>query len=77
MFRVDVSRFGLGTGRVVFCGDAGGPITRAHFEPHPLSLEKQPGIRNPRVWVEGALGALALATAAATVRRARREEVRR
>jgi hypothetical protein len=51
VFRVDLSRFGLVTARVVFSRDCVGPISRAHFELHPLSLEKRPPITNPRLWV--------------------------
>lgn len=77
VFRVDLSRFGLLSSRVVFSGEAGGPITQAHFELHPLSLEKQPAIRNPRQWVRGALGAAAVGIAAARVARSRRKGAKR
>jgi hypothetical protein len=60
VFRIDLSRFGLLTARVVFSGDAGEPISRAHFELHPLTLEKQPAIKNPRLWLRGGLGAAAV-----------------
>jgi CubicO group peptidase (beta-lactamase class C family) len=72
-FRVDLSRFGLLTARVVFSGDSGGPISRAHFELHPLTLEKQPAIRNPRLWLRGALGAAAVGITSAVAARSRRK----
>ncbi|MBO0683381.1 MAG: beta-lactamase family protein [Candidatus Dormibacteraeota bacterium] len=74
VFRVDLSQLGLPTSRVVFSGDSGGPVSRAHFELHPLSLEKEPRIRDPRLWAKGALAGLALGASAAVMGRRRREE---
>jgi CubicO group peptidase (beta-lactamase class C family) len=71
VFRIDLSEFGIGSGRVVFDHDPDGPATRLHFELHPLSLEKQPAVKNPRYWITGGLGVLAVAAAATAVRRAR------
>jgi CubicO group peptidase (beta-lactamase class C family) len=71
VFRIDLSEYGIGTQQVVFSRDARGAITRIHVDMLPLWLEKQLAIRNPRLWVTGAAGALAVAAAvtAATGRR--------
>lgn len=61
VFRLDLSRFGLGTARVVFSRNAEGATTRLHFELLPLSLDKRRGASNPRLWCLGALGAGAAA----------------
>jgi CubicO group peptidase (beta-lactamase class C family) len=71
-FRIDLSHFGMGTGRIIFSRTASGTM-RVSFDLLPLSLERQPTITNPRLWISGALGALAVATAAVAVRRLRRE----
>ena len=68
VFRVDLSRFGITTGRVVFSRGPGGVISRVHFELHPLSLEKQRAITNPRLWMRGAIAAGGVGTAALFVR---------
>ena len=70
VFRIDASEFGIGTARVVFSRDPGGPM-RLHLDLMPISLQKQPATNNPRLWITGALGALAVATTAAAVRRPR------
>jgi CubicO group peptidase (beta-lactamase class C family) len=66
-FRIDLTRFGIGTARVVFSREPG--VTAVHFDLMPLSARKQPAMTNPRPWVTGALGALAIATSAIAVRR--------
>jgi len=73
VFRIDVSRFGLGTLRVVFSREIGAGVMAVHLaEGRPLSAEKQSAATNPRRWAAGALGALAAATATAVLRRNRR-----
>ncbi len=71
VFRIDLSPFGLGTGRVVFSREPGVGTTAVHLDFGPLSFQKQPAIKNPRLWANGALGALAVATAVTAVRRLR------
>ena len=72
VFRVDLSRFGMDTGRVIFSREPGVGTTAVHFEFGPLSFQKQPPGKNPRLWAIGTLGTLAVAaTAMAAVRRAR------
>ncbi len=67
VFRIDASEFGMGTQRVVFsCG--AGETTRLHLEVMPLSLQKQPALTKPRLWMTGALDALAVAASASAVR---------
>jgi hypothetical protein len=66
-FRIDLTRFGIGTARVVFSREP--RVTAVHFDLMPLSARKQPAMTNPRPWVTGALGALAIATSAIAVRR--------
>lgn len=71
VFRIDLSRFGLGTLRLVFTREPGGRVTAVHLaEGKPLSARKRPATTNPRLWATGALGALAVATTARAVRRA-------
>ena len=70
VFRIDVSRFGLGTLRVVFTHEPGVGVMAVHLaEGRPLSAGKQPAVTNPRRWAAGALGALAVATTGTAVRR--------
>ena len=71
VFRIDLSQFGLGTARIVFSCEPGAGTTRIHTDMVPLSLRKQPASQNPRRWITGGLGALAVVTAAAAVRRRR------
>jgi hypothetical protein len=72
VFRIDLSRYDLGTVRVVFSGEA--ETMRVHLGGAvPLSAEKRPASRNPRLWATGAAGALAVATTAGVVRRLARE----
>jgi CubicO group peptidase (beta-lactamase class C family) len=73
IFRIDLSTFGIGTGRVIFSREDGVGTTAVHFEFGPLSFQKQPASKNPRLWATGALGvgALAVAATAAVVRRPR------
>ncbi len=40
VFRIDLSGFGLGTARVIFGGEPGAGVTRAHLDLLPMSLEK-------------------------------------
>ena len=69
VFRIDLSRYGLGTVRVVFSRDAAGATTGVHLDGILLSAEKQPANKNPRLWITGGLGALAVATTVGVVRR--------
>ncbi len=69
VFRIDLPWFGIGTGRVVFSREPGVGMTAVHLDFGPLSFQKQPAIKNPRLWATGALGALAVATTAAAVQR--------
>lgn len=68
VFRIDFS--GMGTTRVLFGREPGGGTTMVpELGVMPLPLRKQPSAKNPRLWATGALGALAVATAATAVRR--------
>ena len=71
VFRIDLSQFGLGTARIVFSREPGAGTTRIHTDMVPLSLRKQPASQNPRRWITGGPGALAVVTAAGAVRRRR------
>jgi len=71
VFRVDLSEHGMGTTKVVVGREPAGGTTSIHLEMPPLTLEKRTGVMNPRLWVTGALGALAVATTARAVRRRR------
>ena len=77
IFRVDLSAFGIGTGRVIFSRESGVGTTAVHFEFGPLSFQKQPTSKNPRLWATGASGTLAVAaTTAAVVRWSRNQSHR-
>jgi hypothetical protein len=66
VFRMDLEEFGT---RVVFDRGAGEATTRLHLDLMPLTLDKRSGSSNPRRWLVGALGAVAVATTARAVRR--------
>jgi CubicO group peptidase (beta-lactamase class C family) len=72
VFRVALPWFGIGTGRVVFSREPGVGTTAFHLDFAPMSFVKQSGKKNPRLWITGALGALAVVTAAGVVRQRRR-----
>jgi hypothetical protein len=61
VFRIDLSEFGIDRGRVVFSQEPGKGTTALHIDFFPPSLRKRPATTNPRRWVTGALGALAVA----------------
>lgn len=71
VFRIALPWFGIGTGRVVFSREPGVGTTAVHLDFGPLSFQKQPAIKNPRLWATGALGALAVAATAAAVQQRR------
>jgi CubicO group peptidase (beta-lactamase class C family) len=66
VFRVDLSRFGIGTVRVVFSAETGGPATAFHVEIEPLtSFDRRPASTDPKLWT---IGAFAVGTAVAVGR---------
>jgi CubicO group peptidase (beta-lactamase class C family) len=67
-FRIDLAAMGPGTSPVVFSRGPDGKVTALHVGLNPMSFHKRPDIRNPRLWVYGALAA---ATAIAVGRRRR------
>ena len=69
VFRIDFSKFGIETGRVIFSRKPGVGTTAVHLDFGPLSFQRQPAIKNPRHWVTGALGVLAIAAMATRIRR--------
>ena len=73
VFRIDLSRFGIGTSRVVFSRSPHAGVTAFHLDLDvaPLSFDKQPATRDPRYLVTSALGTVAAATTANAVRRHR------
>jgi CubicO group peptidase (beta-lactamase class C family) len=67
VFRVDLSKLGMGTVRLVFSKGAGADATAFHLEHEPLmSFDKRPALTNPKPW---ATGVLAAGTVAAIGRR--------
>ncbi len=57
VFRIDFSRFGMGTTRVLFGREPGGGTTVVpELGVMPLPLRKQPSAKNPRLWATAALG---------------------
>jgi CubicO group peptidase (beta-lactamase class C family) len=71
VFRIDLSRFGLGTMKVVFSKDARGRTTRVQTDFLPIALHKRPRRNNRGLWLAGALGALGAGAAVAARRRRR------
>ena len=71
IFRIDLSKLGIGTSRVVFSQEPGLGTTALHLDFAPLSFHKQPATKNPRLWATGVLGAVAVAATAMAVRRRR------
>lgn len=71
VFRIDLSEFGIGTAGVIFTRDPGTGSTAVHLDLYPVSLHKQPTVKNPRYWVSGGLGAVAVAAVVQAVRRPR------
>jgi len=63
VFRLDLSKYGLGTVRVVFSRDPTGRTTRLHLDGILQSADKHPRTINPRLWAAGAVGALGAAAA--------------
>jgi CubicO group peptidase (beta-lactamase class C family) len=69
VFRIDLSHLDMGTSRVAFRRDAAGTVRGLHLDLSPVTLNKRPAASNPRLWVSGALGGLALGSAAGVARR--------
>ncbi len=69
VFRIDLSTFGIGTGRVIFSREQGAGTTAVHLDFGPLSFQKERSIKNPRRQVIGEPGVLAGATTVTTIRR--------
>jgi len=72
MFRIDLSKLGLGTCRIAFSHEPETGTAAVHLDLLPLSLHKRPDTWKPRRWVNGALAVGA--TALAVRRCVRREE---
>jgi hypothetical protein len=74
MFRLDLSQFGMAAVRLVFSHEVGGGVTAVHTDlgSQPVSLYKQPQVKNPQLWITGALGALAVVAMVKAVQRSRR-----
>jgi CubicO group peptidase (beta-lactamase class C family) len=71
VFRIGLPWSGIGSARVVFSREPGVGTVGAHLDFAPLSFQKEPAVKNPRRWITGALGALALGAAATAARRPR------
>jgi CubicO group peptidase (beta-lactamase class C family) len=69
VFRIEFPWFGIGTTRVVFGGEPRTGTTALHLDAGPLSFRRQSAATNPRWWVTGALGALAMGTTVTAIRR--------
>jgi CubicO group peptidase (beta-lactamase class C family) len=73
VFRLDLSRFGMATVRIVFSRDARiGTTAHADLAGQPLSLVRRPAMWSPCAWLTRSLGALVATTATAGRRRSRR-----
>jgi CubicO group peptidase (beta-lactamase class C family) len=73
VFRIDLSEFGIDTGCIAFSQQPGKGTTALHIDFFPSSLQKRPATTNPRRWVTGALGALAVTATGSVVRRRSRQ----
>jgi len=71
VFRIDASGFDLGTVRVIFSRQPEGGTLRVHLDVMPLSLEKRPASKKPRLWMTGTFAALVIAATAIAARRRR------
>jgi CubicO group peptidase (beta-lactamase class C family) len=73
MFRLDTSKFGMPTVRIVFGHEVGVGTTAVHTDlgSQPLSLFRRPATRRPGASLTLALGALAVVSAVRAVRRRR------
>jgi CubicO group peptidase (beta-lactamase class C family) len=49
-FRIDFSRYGMGTGRIVFSREPGAGVTAVHFELLPVSAHKRTAMRHRLAW---------------------------
>ena len=67
-FRIDLSALGAGTSPVVFSRGPDDDVTALHLGLTPTPFQKRPDLRNPRLWVNGALAAGAAALAARGLR---------
>jgi CubicO group peptidase (beta-lactamase class C family) len=74
VFRLDLSKYGLGTVRVVFSRDGSGKTTSLHLDGILMSAEKYPRSINPRLWAAGAVGVLAAASVVKALRPGRRDK---
>jgi CubicO group peptidase (beta-lactamase class C family) len=71
-YRIAIPWFGIGTGRVIFSRGRGGGVSAIHTDFGPLSFQKRPAATNPRRWIAGALGGIAVTGAATAILRSRR-----
>jgi hypothetical protein len=71
VFRIDLSRFGMGTVRIIFSQQPGLGTTAAHLDVYPMSAAKRPPVTNPRRLVTGVLAGTAAAFASARLIRRR------
>jgi CubicO group peptidase (beta-lactamase class C family) len=73
VFRLDLSRFGTPTVRLVFGHGPGAGADAVHTDlgSQPLTLHRRPPARRRSAWLTGTLGALVAAAAVSAVRQAR------
>lgn len=76
VFRIDASRFDLGTVGIVFGSEPRSGAMRLHLDVMPMSLEKRPASRNPRRWITGVLGLVAVVGAAIVIGRRQQQKSR-
>ena len=74
VFRLDLSKFGMATVRLVFGHEArvGTKAIHTDLGSQPVSLYKRPTASLTRLWATSALGALTAAAVVTAVRRLRR-----
>jgi CubicO group peptidase (beta-lactamase class C family) len=69
VFRIDMSRLGPFSMRLVFGREPGLGVTSANLDLMPISLRKRPASTNPRRWATAVLGGLGIAAVAVAMRR--------
>jgi CubicO group peptidase (beta-lactamase class C family) len=77
VFRIELPWFGIGTGRVIFSREPGVGTTALHLDFAPLSFQKQPATKNPRLWANSALAVAGIGIALRRLRATKRAVIAR
>ena len=69
VFRVDLTRVGVGSIRVAFSRVPGRGVSAVHLDVMPITMQKQGPETNPRLWATVGVAALTAATASYAINR--------